>query len=626
MAAANRASRGGTRDTPTSSPIGSVGTASPSRWLGLGARPQWLLAGALVIAIAVRLAHLVTVYSTPAFSFHHTWTVTDMYKFQQWAERIVAGDVLGRQPFNPFLDYLLQRRPTEQWKQWLGDSPVFYKAPLYAYVVALLSWLFGDAMLSLALLQILAAAASLVLIFRITERLFDVWPAFCAALLFGLYAPAIFYDVIMLRGPWIALTALLATWQLLRLQSQPTPAAACRVGLAAGLGLLFNEGFLSVPPLVLALIAWWKRATPRTAAVLGGAVVGGLTLMLLPLIIRNLIVGVSPLQLATTGATAWAIGNASDADPIFYQASSQSFSRLMEISGGRLTAMAWACLQSFHGPGEFLRFYLWRAMGLIIPYEGPDNFNFYYAALKDPLLRWLPNYTVLLPLSVLGCACVGRRWGRFAPLAPMALTLFTCIMLALPLSRYRVTLVVFLFPFAGAGIAYAAGWAQQRRLGVLGAALVTVALVYAGVGLLQQRVVFEGNDPGYYLYRSAEFTETAKVYTQQKRLREASQELLQLAQVTPSREERTNAWLRAAPLQFQAGDVTGARRSLELAQTAGGDARTLLSIGDTYRTVLGDTTRARALYQRASGLRADDAVAAALRERLRSLDAPRSGQ
>jgi tetratricopeptide (TPR) repeat protein len=578
-----------------------------------------LLAGAVVIAIVCRLAHLVNVYPTAAFSFHQTWAVTDMYKFDQWAERIVAGDALGREPFNPFLDYLVKRAPAGHWRQWLGESPVFYKAPLYAYLVALLRWLFGQAMLPLALLQILTSATSLLLIFLITERLFDALSAFLAALLFGVYAPAIYYDAIMLRGPFIAFTALLVTWQLMQLQSRPTPAAGCRVGLAVGLALLFNEGFLSVPLLVLVATAWWTRAARRCASV-GGGFLMGLAIALLPLIVRNLIVGVPPLQLATTGATAWAIGNASDSDPIFYQASSQSFYGLMEASGGRLADVVWPCVRSFHSVGAFLLFYFRRATGLIVPYEGPDNANFYYAALKDPLLRWLPNYAVLFPLSVVGCACAGRRLRRFEPLLPMALSLLASIMLTLPLSRYRVTLAVFLFPLAGAALAQAVRWAQQRRFAALGAAVAALCLLYGMIALLQRRVVFDGRDPAYFLYRSAEFTEAAKIYTQQQRPREASQELLQLAQITPSWEERTKAWLQAARLQFQAGDTAAAQRSLEtLARANGGDARTLLWVGDTYWKVMGDTTRALAIYQRAGGLRSDAAVAAALQARLNSL-------
>ena len=124
-----------------------------------------------------------------------------------------------------------------------------------------------------------------------------------------------------------------------------------------------------------------------------------------------------------------------------------------------------------------------------------------------------------------------------------------------------------------------------------------------------------------------EFTEAANVYAQQKRFREASGELLQLAQIAPNWEERSKALFQAAPLQFAAGDSRGAHASLDtLAQGNAGNARALLSIGDMYWKVMGDTTRALAMYRRAISLRPDRAVASALQERLGSLENPRVGQ
>lgn len=435
-----------------------------------------LLTIAVVVSLAIRVAHLVSVYPTAAFAFHRTWANSDMAIFDGWAQRIVAGDILSRQPFNPWLDFLLKYTTTGQWKEWVGESPVFFKAPLYAYLIAVLRWLFGDPMLPIALVQILAAAASTVLIFLITERLFDTPSGALGALLFALYAPAIHYDVVMLRGPWIAFTALLVTWQLIRLQANPMPAAGWHVGLGVGLGLLFNEGFLSVPLLVLALIAWWTRS-PRRCVAVGGGFVAGLIVALLPAIIRSLIVGAPPMQLATTGATAWALCNASDSQPIFFIRPQPSFVSLMEASRGRLADVVWPCLQTFHhGLPEILSFYLHRAAGLIVPFEGSDNASFYYAALKDPLLRWLPNYAVLFPLSAVGLVCAGRSFKRFEPLLPMSLALLASIMLILPLSRYRVTLIVFLFPFAGRALSQVGRWTSRRRFGAAAAAVGTCCL------------------------------------------------------------------------------------------------------------------------------------------------------
>jgi len=68
-----------------------------------------------------------------------------------------------------------------------------------------------------------------------------------AALLFAVYAPAVHYDVVMLRGPWIVLAALLLTWQLVRMPVQPPGRAGVLTGACTGLALLVNEGFVLLP-------------------------------------------------------------------------------------------------------------------------------------------------------------------------------------------------------------------------------------------------------------------------------------------------------------------------------------------------------------------------------------------
>lgn len=131
-----------------------------------------LLALVIVVSLIVRVAHLVSVYRTPFFSYHQAWSNADMYQTNQWAQRIIDGDILGRKTYHPLTDWMLQAAPAAQWAAWFGDRPVYLKAPVYTYLVALLRWLFGDAMLALALLQVVASTLSAALLFLITEALF----------------------------------------------------------------------------------------------------------------------------------------------------------------------------------------------------------------------------------------------------------------------------------------------------------------------------------------------------------------------------------------------------------------------------------------------------------------------
>src|SRR5207245_11764975 len=110
----------------------------------------------------------------------------------------------------------------------------------------------GQPMLPLALLQILACAASILLLFRVTAQAFGLAAAVGASLILALYAPDVHYSVAMLRGPWIVLASLLVTDALGQLQARATVGQAFVSGVMVGASLLVNEGFLMLPALVIA--------------------------------------------------------------------------------------------------------------------------------------------------------------------------------------------------------------------------------------------------------------------------------------------------------------------------------------------------------------------------------------
>jgi hypothetical protein len=437
--------------------------------------------------------------------------------------------------------------------------------------------------------------------------------------LFAVYAPAIHYDVILLRGPWISLTGLLLTWQLTSFRSQPTATRALLMGVTTGVAILFNEA--SLPLLVLLLMAWWVRDL-RRLAILGGGLGLGLVAVLTPLIVRNLIVGVPPLSLAVTGSYALAMCNSADAEPLIYRGPSPLFPTLMEQSGAKMANLLWLCLQSFHGIGNFLLFYLHRAAGLVVPFENPDNANFYYAALKSPVLRWLPTYTVLFPLSVVGVALSFRKLTATSPLLPVTLTTILTMTINLPMSRYRITLAALLCPFAGVTLMQGIGWVREQRVAALIASVAAVAALFTTARLLERHVVFRDTDPRAIYDRVAEFQIAARGYERQNRLREASQEYLQLAHLTPLPQIQTEAWLAAAQLLTRAGDTQEARRRLDAAaRTAGADAATLISIGDAWQA-LGDAGNALVAYRKAQALRPGGQLGKHLQQRLAHVAAP----
>ncbi|HEY7513693.1 MAG TPA: glycosyltransferase family 39 protein, partial [Vicinamibacteria bacterium] len=418
----------------------------------------------------------------------------------------------------------------------------FYKAPLYPYVVAGMYEAFGDPALPLALLQILASCGSVLILFDVTRRLFGSQAGFLAAALLVAYGPAVHYDVVMLRGPLQLLLALLGTWLLLRFRSSGSPREALGLGAVVGLGLLLNEGFLPVPFLAGLLLAAWTRGSLRSLTRALCAFTLGMLLVLAPVFARNVAVGAPALKLAVTGGTVYAVFNAHGTSPYRFEARPAAFVPVMAESGGGLLRTAWACLRSFPGPGSVALFYLRKASLLLVPYENPDNANFYYAALEDPLLAALPAHGLLAPLAALGVVAAARRRAPgLDALLPYGLSLLVAMIAALPLSRYRVVFAAFLMPFAGLAVEAGAGLLRRRAFWKLAAAAGAALALAVGFRAWERTAVFAGAPPGRFLYRAPEFLLSADAYAREGRCISALGQVDELLAMNPDPEVRPAA-------------------------------------------------------------------------------------
>jgi tetratricopeptide (TPR) repeat protein len=576
------------------------------------------LVALVALTLFVRGLHLLLVAPTPILDYHRAFHESDMYMFDQWARRIAGGDVLGREVYHPLNGWQLATAPLEKWQEWYGTRPTFYKAPFYAYLVAALYRAMGDTPLPLMALQIAASCLSLVLLYRLSERLFDSRTAFVAGMLFAVYGPAVHYDVLMLRGPWIVLVSLLVAWQLAALRDKPTARGALWLGITVGASLLVNEGFVILLSLIVVPVALARRDR-RRQAVLAAAFALGLAGALAPIGLRNVAVGAPPFKIAVTGSTVYAVFNSAGTSPYFFEARQASFIPVLLQSGGDLGRTMWACLRSFSGPGEILGFYLRKATGLAIPFENPDNANFYYACLKDPVLAALPGHAVLFPLGLVGLWVAARRRMAVWPLLPSALSLLIACLVAIPLSRYRVTVVVYLIPFAGLAVTSAARCWQRRNLAPLAGGVAAIALVALASRVWQEREVFAGVPEGVFYYRPPEFLLGAQIDARRGRYGAALREIADLLRLNPDPSIRPTALLVAADLQARSGDEPAARETLRvLAHSNRGDSAVLMAIGDALRDSLRDTAAAEALYTEALSAHPLPEVESALRSRLRS--------
>lgn len=432
-----------------------------------------VLLAILTLAFALRLAHLWAVRDQPFFAS----LVMDSQEYDRWAQGIAAGD-------------------------WLG-SGVFFQAPLYPYLLAAVYALLGHRLALVYLLQIALAVAGCWALYRAGREMGGEGTGLGAALLAAVYGPFLFYDVQLLKESLAVTVTAFLLWVLAAARTRPGLEVWLGAGLLLGVLALLRENALLVLPFLLP-IGWHLEDRWRGLARRGGAMVAGLLLALLPVAIRNGIVGGDFLPTTSQGGVNFYIGNHAGADGTYQpivpgkqipELERKEPARVAEQALGRpLSAgevsrywlgqgLTWVRSH----PGDFLRLQIHK-LGLFWSwYELPDAVDYYYAKTLSPPLRLpLLEFGGAVILALAGLVLARRRLGDFAPALLFALGWMVSTVIFFLFSRYRLPAVPALLIFGGVTLAeIPAAWQRRRR-----EAVILIAVCLAAV-LLPRLVGFE---------------------------------------------------------------------------------------------------------------------------------------
>lgn len=435
----------------------------------LARRRLWVLAGLLVAALSLRAAMSLDLLNTP-FPYLHEWDESDMHTFDGWAKGIVMGDIWSRgiePPYhvwhnNVVKDYaaryperwaaLLAANHGDEraagaalWRSWCGDGRLFQE-PLYAYFVAAIYRLGGPNVLLVFAVQMLLGCASLGLLYWIACEAFGECVGLLAALLILLYPTAMFYEFVLLRDAPLNFFGLMALLGLQSVWRRPTVLRAILSGAAMGVTLLLKGHFAILLLAALALLTWKLRRTPRTAALIGGALFGGALLGQAPLFVRNAVVGVPIFAAASNAGPTFIIANAGSSDYLDWKLG--LVAPLMEKYGQSLPRLIWATVTS-QPSAVMLRLAAEKLAASFDWFEIPNNVNFNYAALQSVVLSRLPvNFAVLGSFGVVGLFLARRAFARAPMLYAYVLTAWSVLILFFVFDRFRLQLAYALAPFA----------------------------------------------------------------------------------------------------------------------------------------------------------------------------------
>jgi tetratricopeptide (TPR) repeat protein len=472
---------------------------------------RWVLACTL-LAILLRVANALAQRANPFFSY----LPVDQMAYDRWAQRVAGGE-------------------------WLGRS-VFYQDPLYPYFLGVLYATIGRHLAVVLVLQGFLGALNVPLLWAIATRLWGARAGRIAALLAALYAPFIFFDGLVLKTFLEVLflnAAVLATlWAGKTVRSETAPTSRVTslgllAGVLLGIGALARANYLLLAPILAAWVLW--PGTRRGTAVLGddgagrrgggpapvrrrrtspsppmpsqaafagaAAVVAGLFLVLLPVLIRNRVIGHDWVLTTSQAGQNFYIGNnAGNARGVYQppaflrpdpQHEEEDFRREAQRRLGRTlkpsevsaywSREAWRFVGAH--PGRFFGLSMTRLGLLLHRHEIPDNEDFRFWARFSPWLRLNPvRWDLLGPLAVAGLALGWRQRRRLWLLYALSGAYLFSVAVFFVFGRYRLPAVSLLLVFAaGAVDAGLAAWKgrDRRRLLVGGAALlVGIALVH----------------------------------------------------------------------------------------------------------------------------------------------------
>jgi len=383
--------------------------------------------------------------------------LVDAMIYDAWAGRIAAGD-------------------------WQGAAEgVFYRAPLYPYLLAGIRLLFGQSIPWAYLVQMLMGLGVLFLACRLACRLVGRVGGLAALALLALYGPLMASESKLLTTTPGIFLHLLVLWSAIRFSESGLRRHALSAGICLGLSALVRPQWLILAALlpVLAeggsrrMLRWWPFAI-------------GVILMIAPVTLRNRIVGDDWVLISSNGGITFFQGNNEENRSGLLTISTrfellgsavnqqEMERRVAERETGR--RMKPSEISSFwarqgvdfilSSPGEWLVLQGRKLYRIVTSYEYADNYSYYLEAERLWPLRvaFIP-FGAVLALGVLGAFwCRPGRFPDRVVLASAAIALLSCLVFFVN-SRYRMEAVPALAVLGGVALArlVEAGGIRGRR-------------------------------------------------------------------------------------------------------------------------------------------------------------------
>jgi 4-amino-4-deoxy-L-arabinose transferase-like glycosyltransferase len=397
----------------------------------------------------------------------------------RWARSIAAGDVIGK--------------------------GVFFRAPLYPYILGLLYAVFGASAEIPRIIQHLLGGGSIILIYLFARSLFGKKAAVLSSVLGASYAVMIYFEGRLLFD--FPVTFLILLWLTLAVHyaERPSWQRYAMLGVLFGLICTMRPPFLGIAPLLFGYLIWNDG---KNRARIARSVVPLVSAFLIPILIvtaRNALVGGDFVLLASQGGINFYIGNNPLSDgctPSVPEAGGVAWENrnvqyIAEQAAGHPLAPSGVSMYWYSRGWEFIRGMPLAAVELVMRkfylfwshIEISNNLSYYSFERSSAVLTALPvGFWLLGSLGLAGAIHAWRERRARLPLLFMwsycAITVafFVC-------DRFRLPIVPLLCVFSGYTLQFVTQLITARRWGpsILFGLLIAGSALLVNTNILQLR-------------------------------------------------------------------------------------------------------------------------------------------
>ncbi len=469
---------GGAR--PAAQREGAHGRARSARTLGFDLA---LFALVVVAALSLRLAYVEQLRASPFFERH----VMDPLYHHQWAQAFAAG----------------------REAEFIGGA--YFRAPLYPWLLGSVYWLTGESPGTPRRLQAVIGSLSCGLLFLIGRRAFGRAVGGIAGLAAATYPMLMYFDSELKTEGLSIFLNLLLMLLLMRTQERRGVWRWGIAGILLGLSAITRPTILLFAPALVMWVFWlhgraWRRSLGYSAALFLGTVA-----TIVPITVRNAVVGGDAALIATSGGVNFYIGNNPGSDGMSavipgdppswwpcYHAQIERAERAMgrELTGSEVSQwyarQAWAWIVGH--PLDALRHTLRKLAYFWSYWEVSNNQDIRFVfSHYTTLTSYLPlRFGVIAPLALVGllASLLGlkdaappeqrdrpssERVRAWFPLWAFALVYSGAIVAFFVSARYRIPVVIVLILLASLGVVWLVRQIRARRWAPLAAAGVVLA-------------------------------------------------------------------------------------------------------------------------------------------------------